>query len=115
MENDCGDERKIRAARNQSIFRAVNEQMRKLNETFGELTNTYTVACECASISCVEHVQIQGSEYEAVRANPRQFVVLPGHVVPEVEIVVRETPGYVVVEKLAVAGELAEELVPQAD
>jgi hypothetical protein len=43
---------------------------------------------------------------------PRQFMVRPGHVYPAVETVVREAETYVVVEKTAVAGEVAEALEP---
>ena len=36
---------------------------------------------------------------EAVRANPRRFIVLAGHDFPEAEDVVEVHDGYVVVEK----------------
>jgi hypothetical protein len=36
MESASDGERGIRAARNQALFRAVNEKMRELKESFGQ-------------------------------------------------------------------------------
>jgi hypothetical protein len=47
-----------------------------------------------------------------VRAEPRRFVVRAGHVLPDVEKLVRETQQWVVVEKVDTAGEVAEFLDP---
>jgi len=58
----------------------------------------------------VQMIDIRGEEYEAVRAKPRHFVVVSGHVYSDVEKVVRESDGYAVVEKTGVAGEEAETL-----
>jgi hypothetical protein len=102
------EEREVRAARNQALFRAVNEQLATLNEAFAQMMGRFSVACECADMSCVEMIEIAHEEYLAVRAEPRRFVVRVGHVYPEVEVVVHESPAYVVVEKLEAAGETAE-------
>jgi hypothetical protein len=102
------EEREVRAARNQALFRAVNEKLATLNESFAQLSGTFAVACECADTSCVEMLEIAPEEYRAVRAEPRRFVVRVGHVYRDVEVVVHESPAYVVVEKLEAAGETAE-------
>jgi len=107
------EEREARAARNQASFRAVNEKLKALNEAFDSLTGRFTIACECADLTCLAMIDIDGQEYLAVRAEPRQFVVLPGHVYPDIEKVVHEAAGHVVVEKIAVAGEVAETLAEQ--
>jgi hypothetical protein len=99
------NERELRAARNQALFRAVNDQLETLTRT-----GTFPIACECADTNCVETLQIRRDEYDEVRRNPRHFAVLPGHVYPDVETVVKDADAYVVVEKLAAAGEAAEEL-----
>ena len=108
MEPRDQHEREIRAARNQALFRAVNEQARELNETFASLTGNFAIACECADTDCIETLKISPGAYEEVRANPRHFAVLPDHVYPEVEQVVRATEQYVVVEKMAKAAEIVE-------
>ena len=108
MDSTSQQEREVRAARNESLFRAVNEKLETVNEAFERMTETFTIACECADVTCVEMIDIRPDEYDAVRAEPRHFVVRPGHIYLDVERVVRETNGYVVVEKTASAGETAE-------
>ena len=46
MEPSSQEEREVRAARNQSLFRAVNENIRTLNEAFAQITETFAIACE---------------------------------------------------------------------
>ncbi|MFL5923389.1 MAG: hypothetical protein ACJ743_10430 [Gaiellaceae bacterium] len=106
--SDPQTEREIRAARNQAMFRAVNEKMTELNASFAELTGTYTIACECADAGCVATLEITPEQYEAVRREPKHFAVLPGHVYPDVERVIEELEYYTVVEKLRAAAEVAE-------
>ena len=113
MEAESDPEREIRAARNQSIFRAVNEQIRAVNDTFAALTETFAVTCECFDSRCLAMIRIAPGAYEDVRSHPHRFVVLPGHVLAEVERVVAETDEYVVVEKARVAAEVAEVLDPR--
>ena len=110
MEANSQHERELRAARNQSLFRAVNEKIRDLNEAFAAISDRFVIACECADTNCLETLQISGEEYAAVREQPRWFAVLHGHVYFDVERVVRESDRYVVVEKIAAAAELAERL-----
>ena len=108
MEPATHEEREVRAARNQALFRAVNEKLTTLNEAFAQATGSFAIACECADVSCVEMIEIAPEEYRAVRAEPRRFVVSVGHVYADVEVVVHESPAYVVVEKVAAAAEVAE-------
>lgn len=115
MESSSHEEREIRAARNQSLFRAVNEKVRSLSEAMATLTETLTISCECADRSCIGQLDIEPDQYLGVRSEPRRFVVLPGHVYPDVERVVAEFDGYLVIEKFGFAGELAEALDPRND
>ena len=108
MESPNQKEREVRAARNQALFRAVNEKLEALNETYASVTETFTIACECADTTCVEMVDIRPDDYRTIRAEPRHFAVLPGHVYPDVERVVDERDGFVVVEKSGTAAEIAE-------
>ena len=92
------EEREVRAARNQALFRAVNEKMVGLNEAFGDLVGTFAIACECSQLECVQLVEVPPDAYRAVRESPRTFAVLPEHVDADVEGVVSSHDGYVVVE-----------------
>lgn len=105
---DISSTREARAARNQVLFRTVNEKLWEINQTFVEVVGPYAIACECADLECVETVQISPDEYRSVRENPRHFVVVRGHVYPEVQRLVRESDGYAVVEKERLAAQLAE-------
>ena len=113
--NDEQHEREIRAARNQALFRAVNEKMRQLNTTLGALTERFVIACECADRGCLMTLDIGPAEYERIRSHPNQFAVLSGHVYPEVESVVDETERYVVVEKRGMGMAFAEATDPRDD
>jgi hypothetical protein len=96
-----------RIARNQLLFRSINEKIEGVNETFGWAAQTYAVLCECADTRCIEQVELTGAEYAAVRDQPGQFIVTVGHVYPEHERVVRTEQRYQVVEKTGLAGEIA--------
>ena len=102
-----------RRAKNESVFREVNERLAELGEELGD--DTVELVCECGDPACSEPLAIPVSVYEAVRARGRRFVVAPGHQHSELEQVVEEHPDYLVVEKSGEAGEIAEETDPRDD
>ncbi len=109
------EDRERRIAENEIVYRSVNEKIEDLNEAFGTLTNTMAVVCECGSESCAEQIQLDVSTYERVRAEPTHFVVLPGHVAPDVESVIETGDGFEIVRKDAgEAAELASEHDPRS-
>ncbi len=95
-----------RVAQNQSNFRAANERR------FGVLRflpGAGVYVCECGQEECTKPIQLKASEYAEVRADPARFMVVSDHVDPELEVVVMEMEGWVVVEKVSEAGETARE------
>jgi hypothetical protein len=104
-----------RAARNEAVFRRVNERLEEVNEGFQLVTDNAEFVCECASIDCAERVRMTLAKYEAVRRVSTQFIVRPGHVLPEEERVVEQHVEYLVVEKFGHAGERARQLDPRGD
>ena len=64
--------------------------------------------CECARLGCNRLIELSVHEYEEIRANPRRFVLIPGHEFPDIETVVESRGGYIIVEKRDLAGEVAE-------
>jgi len=90
--------RRIRLGKNQSLFRAVNDQIEYMARAQSTIL-PLRVLCECADPDCDAHVELTQGEYEAVRQNPAQFFVLPAHVFPEVETIVERRGHYVIVEK----------------
>jgi hypothetical protein len=105
----------LRAARNQTLYREVNEKIEGLNQAFGEvLASGSGWVCECADSECTEPMELTLADYERLRAHPNRFAVLPGHVYPAVERVVEEHARYLVVEKLGAAGTYAVAHDPRA-
>jgi len=92
-----------RAASNEALFREVNERVKDKTEAFSSDADApalFDFLCECAHESCPDHVQLMMSEYEVVRSEPTHFVLVPGHELPESEIVRTENGRFVVVEKI---------------
>jgi hypothetical protein len=106
-------ERADRAARNEAVFRRVNERLEELNEGFQLVTDNAEFVCECAQIECAERVHLTLAKYESIRSVPTHFIVKPGHVLPEEERVVEQNDEYLVVEKQGHAGERARQLDPR--
>jgi hypothetical protein len=88
-----------RIARNQAVFREANERAKELAETLGLPDEPLDLVCECGSASCAERISMPRAEYEAVRADPRTFAIVPGHENENVEEVVERHPNYDVVRK----------------
>ena len=103
------DVRRERAAKNQSLFREVNERIEDLSRS----ATFPSFVFDCCDESCDETIALTLEEYERVRADANRFAVLPGHEVAEVEQVVEATDRYVVVAKLGAGGQVAERLDPR--
>lgn len=103
-----------RAARNQSLFREVNERVVELEQCGFQETNgngsTVRAVCECANGLCHERIDLRIGAYEAIRSSPLRFLVSPGHEWPELDRVVSEHEGYVVVETVGRSDVTAAEL-----
>jgi hypothetical protein len=108
MDTTENHEREMRAARNQALFRTLNENIKEVNLEFSVVTEAFVIACECTDETCVETLDISTDEYAETRSDPWHFVVLEGHVDPEAEKVIAVNTTHVVVEKRARARALAE-------
>jgi hypothetical protein len=101
-------DRQERAARNQSLWREVNERVEDVAPSDSMST---AFICECANLECFDKVSLTLEEYEAVRRWPSHFFVTPGHVYPEAERIVDDVGAdgsrYQVVEKFGEAGKVA--------
>jgi hypothetical protein len=100
-------------ARNESIFREANEKLAaKVVEL--SLTEEQTpYLCECADPSCTAIIRLTMPEYEAVRGNPRQFIVTSEHDASP-DWVVEEHQGFTVIQKTGEEGRLVEAQDPRA-
>src|SRR5689334_17850715 len=95
-----------RAARNEALFREVNENIADLEERYGTTTTEPVYVCECADAGCAEQFGVDPDTYRRVRAQPRLFFVRPGHEQPQLERVVETHHAYLIVEKTGEAGDV---------
>jgi hypothetical protein len=86
--------RESRHARNEELFREVNDQIAELATTWGD--QPIEIVCECANTGCTELIRVPVEEYRRVRQLPDCFLILPGHVV-EAERVVEQHDRYDIV------------------
>jgi hypothetical protein len=106
-------DRDQRLALNEALFRQVNERLLEMSTRFGTLDSGPEFVCECPDEACTDRITLSIGEYERLRANPRQFVVLPGHEAVTIERVVADRGSYRVVEKVGVPGVIAEDTDPR--
>jgi hypothetical protein len=100
------DERFVRQAKNESLFREVNERIAQLGEKAEASLPDGTVdfLCECGDEGgCGQRVRVPLDVYERVRSQDDRFVVRPGHETPEIERAVEWADSYVVVDKIPAA------------
>jgi hypothetical protein len=108
------DSRQKRVAKNEALFRKVNERVEEVNKEL-DAESPSDFLCECGHEDCTEPVRLTLSEYEEIRSDPTHFVIAPGHDEIDVERVIRSTDRYAVVEKFTgEAGRIAVETDPRS-
>ena len=94
-------------AHNESIFREANEKLEDKVVEFSLSEERTPYLCECDEPSCIALVHLTIPEYEAVRRNPRQFIVSPGHDAAP-DRVVEEHEDFTIIQKTGEEGRLVE-------
>jgi|SRR5436305_5403075 len=107
------DAREERLARNETLFRSVNENIEQAAAADEIDDHVFEFFCECSNIDCTLLLPLTVAEYESIRAEPTQFVVAPGHELPEIEIVVARRRAYQIVVKEGDAAEFVTEQDPR--
>jgi hypothetical protein len=107
--------RELRIARNEALFRDVNERVRHVHVDWQAQAGPapLRIVCECSRSACAATFEVTYEDYERVRAAATRFFVLHDHEEPDVERVVEHAPGYDVVEKTGASREVAIELNPR--
>lgn len=108
--------REDRIARNEALFRSVNERVRELVGPTGSLGSdpAASFVCECGTAACTATFALTIAEYERVRADPTHFIVVSGHESPDVEEVVERHEQYDIVRKHPGEAEIAIETDPRS-
>jgi|SRR5215210_2272467 len=98
-----------RRAKNEAIFRAVNQKLTEMNQAVEGLTGTASgFICECDDLYCDAQVAVTIDDFRRIHSNERLFIVKPGHEgPPEYERVVEQGDAFFVVEKHPVVADRA--------
>jgi hypothetical protein len=92
-----------RAAKNEALWREVNDRIEEIDETMRILPNDLLeLHCECGSSTCGARISITPAEYRHLRSQRDTFAVALDHDEAGIERVVERTDRYLVVDKLAV-------------
>ena len=116
---ECGDGRRMQPnddaakAADEAVFREANEQIRAAERRFEAPMDSVPYICECDDVSCHELIPLSEEAYEAVRSDPTQFVIRPGHSTRGT--VVEDNGAYLVVTKTGAGAEVARMLDPRKD
>jgi hypothetical protein len=103
----ASEAREERLARNEVLFRAVNEKLEQKAISFGGIAG-YQFFCECSAVDCLDKISLTILEYEAVRSEGVRFFVTPGHEDDAIEFVVATNSRFSTIEKDGPAGIIAE-------
>ncbi len=98
------DLREERILENEQAFATINQRLRRDIERASDVADDDPVAfvCECGQAACHDSVELTVSEYRATHVDPRDFVVIPGHEIPDVEDVIQRAERYLRIRKHAV-------------
>jgi hypothetical protein len=102
-----------RRAADEAVFREANEQIRRAEELFDPPLARVPYICECDDGTCHELIPLAREEYEAVRADPTQFAIRPGHSTNGE--VVEDRAEYLVVRKTGAEAAVSRILDPRKD
>lgn len=83
-----------RVVQTERLFRSVNEELAQLD---GHGTTLFL--CECGNPACSERIALTAAALERLHAENGLFVVLPGHEIPDLEAVVDQSGGHLIVRK----------------
>ena len=91
------DNREERQARNEATAREINERLEEAHPT--QDGQYVRMLCECGRDVCDRVIAITREEYEEIRSDPIQFVVVRDHVIGDIERIVLETDRFSVAAK----------------
>jgi hypothetical protein len=87
----------VSSARNQLLFREVNERIREVLDSQEDSTE---FLCECSRDDCTETILLSLEEYDRIRSSPNHFLAEPGHGLGRI---VHQTDRFATVELTAEA------------
>src|SRR5579862_6927600 len=104
--------REARFVKNEIAFREINEEIEAASQQ-ARPGDRLEILCECSHSDCALALCVSRAAYEIARKRGDRFLVVPAHVLPEIEEVVFRMRDYVMVQKQGEAGEQAREKNPR--
>ena len=114
MASDGDRSREESLAKNEALFRDINERIEQAAQRDGMSSEKYGFVCECASDDCFELIHITVGDYEHVRTDPVRFIVIEGHEAPEIEEIVERHAGYYIVAKTGPEQQIVKDADPRS-
>ena len=103
-------------ARIEIVFREVNDRVEEISDRLnGSDEPAMIFVCECGNTDCHEQIRMARAQYDALRANPLHFAVLPGHEDMRIARVVAQHQGFLVAEKKGEVAEMAIDENPRGE
>jgi hypothetical protein len=94
------DSQEERVAKNEATSREINEKIEDAHEEKAQgRDEPVRMVCECGQEACDRILAITLDEYDQVRSDPRQFVVVRDHLIEDVDRIIHETDRFVLVAK----------------
>ena len=90
--------REERMAKNEATSRDFNDQVEEAHQ-LDSPGRRFQIVCECGLKTCDRVLTITVNEYRDVRMDPRQFAVVPEHLIGDIEWIVYENDRFAVVAK----------------
>lgn len=90
-----------RQARNQALFREVNERIAELSTRMEAEASTQSFVCECSRTGCADIINVSLETYSRVRGDPTLFLLVTGHQDPGHEVVIEDLGPYVIAQTKA--------------
>ena len=110
--DDRDQRRKHQIARNEALFREVNERVDEVSG--GRSTEMTEFLCECGHADCTQAIALRDAEYEHVRSDPLLFAIVPGHEIADVEDLLDSNERFSIVRKHADEGVIARRTDPRS-
>ena len=107
------ERRQHRLAENEALAREVNERVGEVAASWYAEGEPLEFVCECSREDCTDRIRLRMDEYLEVRSRPVWFALIPDHLAPEIERSVKTLGNALVVEKIGVGQQVAEETAPE--
>ena len=84
--------REERIVRTEQLYRQLKEKIATLLDGGAPM-----FLCECGNPLCNEPIELDGDDLQVLHSKDGFFAIMPGHQIPDLETVIRETPRYALV------------------